>query len=70
MLEAWERNSDVVNAAVAGVGADEIEDPVAPRDIKVAAFEEVDCGFVLPAFADEEAGSVVGEICRLSGVGG
>lgn len=50
-----------MNAAGAGAGADEVEDPVAPSEIEVAAVEEVDCGFVMPAFADHEAGGVVRE---------
>ena len=61
VFEAWERESDVVNAAGAGVGADEVEDPVAPCEVEVAAAEEVDPGFFEPEFADQEVGDVVCE---------
>ena len=50
-----------MNAAGAGVGADEVEDPVAPCEVEVAAAEEVDPGFFEPEFADQEVGDVVCE---------
>ena len=50
-----------MNAAGAGVGADEVEDPVAPCEVEVAAAEKVDPGFFEPLFADQEVGDVVCE---------
>ena len=50
MFEAWERGSDVVGTA--GVGADEVEDPVTSREIENGAAEECAEGLVVPAFAD------------------
>jgi hypothetical protein len=52
VVEAWERDSDVVDAAGAGVGAYEVEDPAGSRDVEVAAAEEGQEGFFVPAFAD------------------
>jgi hypothetical protein len=51
-LEVREWESDVVNAAGAGVGAYEVEDAVAAREVELAAGEEDLEGFVVPFFAD------------------
>jgi hypothetical protein len=50
-----------VDAAGACVGAYEVEDAIAAREVEVAAAEEVLEGFVVPAFADQEEGGVVRE---------
>jgi hypothetical protein len=69
VFEAWERGSDIVDAAVAGVGAYEVEDPFASHEVEDSAAEEGEDGFVVPFFADQEVGGVVREGRRLSWLG-
>jgi hypothetical protein len=59
VFEAWERGSDIVDAALAGVGAYEVEDPFASHEVEDSAAEEGEDGFVVPFFADQEVGGVV-----------
>jgi hypothetical protein len=69
VFEAWEWGSDGVNPAVAGVEAYEAEDSFASHEVEDSAAEEGEEGFVVPFFADQEAGGVVREGRRLSWLG-
>jgi hypothetical protein len=69
VFEARERDSDIVDAAGAGVGAYEAEDSFASHEVEDSAAEEGEEGFVVPFFADQEAGGVVREGRRLSWLG-
>ena len=52
MFEAWERDSDIEDAAWAGMGAYEAEDSFASHEVEDSAAEEREDGFAVPEFAD------------------